>query len=68
MKSFWFAVIAAGIWGVVPIIEKLGLGTKLEPMAGVVYRTVGSVIGAIETLGAWHEKGELLRNHYRAGT
>ena len=63
MKSFTFAIIAALIWGVVPIIEKLGLSTRLEPMAGVAYRTVGSAIGAavLVMFLLWSGAGETLR-------
>lgn len=48
MREFLLAIITAFIWGIVPIIEKIGLTSKTaEPIASVVYRTAGSFIFAI---------------------
>ena len=44
MNAFWFAVVTACIWGVVPILEKLGL-SKTDPMVALFYRCLGVVIG-----------------------
>lgn len=44
MTPFWWALLAATIWGVVPLIEKIGLG-QASPVAGVMVRSVGIVIG-----------------------
>ena len=44
MRSFYFAIMAALAWGVAPIVEKIGL-TNIAPMAGVVIRSCGVIIG-----------------------
>jgi len=46
MKAYYLAILTAIIWGIVPIIEKLGL-TKIEPLAGVLVRSCGVLIGMI---------------------
>ncbi|MFH1413430.1 MAG: EamA family transporter [Candidatus Omnitrophota bacterium] len=46
MNAFLWAVIAAMIWGVVPLIEKTGLA-KAEPMPGLFYRSLGVLIGLL---------------------
>lgn len=46
MDSFTYAIIAALIWGVVPIIEKLGLG-KMDPVVGLFYRCIGVLLGLV---------------------
>jgi len=46
MKPFYFAILAAIVWGVAPIVEKAGLA-RIEPMAGVMLRSFGVMIGAI---------------------
>ena len=39
-KSFFFAVLAAVIWGFAPALEKVGLrGTSIDPFLGVFIRT-----------------------------
>ncbi|MCX8093297.1 MAG: GRP family sugar transporter [Candidatus Goldbacteria bacterium] len=48
MREFLLAIFTALIWGFVPIIEKIGLSSKTaEPVASVIYRTVGSFVFAI---------------------
>lgn len=47
MKAFWFAIITAVIWGAVPIMEKIALGKGMNPMLGVVIRSLGIAIGAL---------------------
>ncbi|MFP4465546.1 MAG: EamA family transporter [Candidatus Goldiibacteriota bacterium] len=47
MKAFFLAVITAFFWGIVPIIEKIALDSKIYPAAGVVYRTIGSALGGL---------------------
>lgn len=44
MKSFYFAIITAVIWGIVPILEKMGI-TRIEPLAGVLVRSCGVILG-----------------------
>ncbi len=52
MSAFWWALLTAGIWGVVPLMEKLGLG-QAPPAAGVIVRSLGVVAGlAVLSLAA----------------
>jgi len=44
MTAFWWALLTAGIWGVVPLLEKLGIG-RSEPLPGVIARSLGVVVG-----------------------
>ena len=46
MKSYYFAILAAIVWGIAPIAEKMGL-KNIEPMAGVLVRSAGVAVGAI---------------------
>ena len=51
MREFLLAIFTAFIWGIVPIIEKIGLSSKsAEPVAAVVYRTAGSFVFAMGAL------------------
>ena len=45
MNAFWWAVLSAGIWGIVPLMEKAGL-ERTAPMAGIFYRCLGVTLGA----------------------
>lgn len=45
MKSFYFALMTAVVWGIVPILEKMGL-TKIAPIPGLIIRCFGVMIGA----------------------
>jgi transporter family protein len=44
MNTFIWAILAAVIWGAVPLLEKLGL-TNSQPLAGLFYRCLGVLIG-----------------------
>lgn len=44
MKSFYFALMTAIVWGIVPILEKMGL-TRIAPLAGILVRSCGVIIG-----------------------
>lgn len=46
MSAFLWAVFTACIWGIVPLMEKTGLGGS-PPAVGVVVRSFGVVIGLI---------------------
>ena len=46
MNYFTWAILAAVIWGVVPLFEKLGL-LRVQPMVGLFYRSLGVVIGLL---------------------
>lgn len=45
MNGFYWAVLTAFIWGLVPILEKLGLA-KIDPLSGLLLRSSGVLIGA----------------------
>ncbi|MBI2174035.1 MAG: EamA family transporter [Candidatus Omnitrophica bacterium] len=46
MSAFWWALLTAGIWGVVPLMEKTGLGS-LDPRLGVMVRSLGVLAGLL---------------------
>jgi len=46
MSAFWWAVLTACIWGVVPLIEKLGL-IRSDPTIGVFARSLGVILGVV---------------------
>ena len=52
MSAFLWAVVAACIWGVVPLMEKAALG-NVSPIAGVMVRSFGVIIGALVFGGIW---------------
>jgi len=57
MDAFLFAVLAAVIWGLAPVIEKSAL-QNVSPLAGVVVRTLvaASLIFAVSLItGEWSE-------------
>lgn len=51
MNAFWWAVVTAGVWGIVPLIEKAGLGRN-DPVLGVFARSLGVLFGIL-VLGLW---------------
>lgn len=46
MTAFKWAIMTACIWGVVPILEKIGIG-KVTPYVGLFYRCIGVMLGMI---------------------
>ena len=46
MTAFMWAILTACIWGIVPILEKIGL-SKVDALTGLFYRCIGVVIGWI---------------------
>ena len=46
MKPYYFALITALLWGIVPVFEKIGL-SKLTPAAGIFVRCLSVSLGAI---------------------
>jgi uncharacterized membrane protein len=38
--SFLFAILAAILWGLAPVLEKTGLKGSLSPLAGVTVRSL----------------------------
>jgi bacterial/archaeal transporter family protein len=62
MKPFYFAILAALVWGIAPIVEKAGIA-RIEPMVGVMIRSFGVMIGAI-ALAIFNS--HLLKSAFRA--
>ena len=52
MSAFLWALLTACIWGVVPLMEKVGLGTA-PPAVGVIVRSLGIVIGLVVAVCVW---------------
>ena len=46
MKPFYYAILASLVWGIAPIMEKMGL-RNIEPLSGVMVRSTGIILGAI---------------------
>ncbi len=46
MSAFLWAVVTACVWGIVPVMEKVGIG-RSEPLVGVCARSVGVVAGLV---------------------
>ena len=51
MSAFGWAIVTACIWGIVPLMEKLGLG-RSDPVTGVFARSFGVVAGLL-IFGLW---------------
>lgn len=45
MKAFYFALMTAVVWGIVPILEKMGVTRVVVPTAGILIRSCGVIIG-----------------------
>lgn len=45
-EGFLFALIAALLWGLAPIVEKIGLA-KLSPLAGLTLRSLGITVALL---------------------
>ena len=52
MTPFLWALLTACVWGVVPLIEKVGLGTA-PPTVGVIVRSLGVTLGVLIFGGLW---------------
>lgn len=46
MTALWWSLLTACIWGIVPLFEKMGLGTN-QPTVGVFARSIGIVVGFV---------------------
>ncbi|MBI2885320.1 MAG: EamA family transporter [Candidatus Omnitrophica bacterium] len=64
MSGFWWALLTAGIWGVVPLIEKLGLNGS-QPTVGVFARSLGVFAGFV-AFGLWWSPWQALGSMSRA--
>lgn len=60
MSAFWFALLTALVWGIVPLLEKQGLA-HCDPTIGVFARSAGVLIGAL-VLGLWWSPWKALAN------
>ncbi len=47
MNAFYFAMMTAIIWGIVPILEKMGVTRIVAPLAGILIRSCGVIIGVL---------------------
>ncbi|MFH1621564.1 MAG: EamA family transporter [Candidatus Omnitrophota bacterium] len=45
-EAFFWAILSAIVWGIVPILEKIGLN-KVHPDTGLFLRCFGVILGAI---------------------
>jgi len=46
MSAFHWSILTACVWGIAPLLEKIGLA-KTTPLAGVFLRSIGVVVGII---------------------
>jgi transporter family protein len=46
MKSYYFALLTALVWGLVPVFEKIGL-SRMTPAAGIFVRCLAVSTGAV---------------------
>ncbi|MBD3380142.1 MAG: EamA family transporter [Candidatus Omnitrophica bacterium] len=61
MTAVLWALLAACVWGIVPILEKLGLGGVPSAYVGLFYRCLGVLLGLL-VLGLFIIKPSQLRN------
>jgi bacterial/archaeal transporter family protein len=47
LSAFTWALLAAFCWGFAPVLEKIGLRGSIDPVVGVIVRTLGVIIGAL---------------------
>jgi len=52
MTAFLWAVLTACIWGIVPLMEKIGI-SGTSPTVGVMVRSLGVVAGLLVFWGFW---------------
>ncbi len=45
--AFGWALLASFCWGLAPALEKVGLRGSVDPVVGVIIRTLGVLVGAI---------------------
>lgn len=62
MSAFYWAVLTACIWGLVPVLEKLGL-SRIDTFPGLLLRSSGVLLGAIVLIAI---KSEHLREVLKA--
>ncbi|MCG3175703.1 MAG: hypothetical protein MOGMAGMI_00636 [Candidatus Omnitrophica bacterium] len=59
MTAVGWALLAALIWGVVPVFEKIGLH-RVQPLPGLFYRCIGVMVGLV-ALAIWLVKPAEIR-------
>ena len=59
MSGFLWAVLTAIIWGIVPLMEKVGLSGSIAPSMGVMARSLGVVVGFVVFALLWSPWGAL---------
>ncbi len=47
LSAFGWALLAAFCWGFAPVLEKAGLRGGVDPVIGVMVRTLGVIFGAL---------------------
>ncbi len=60
MSAWMWALLAAAVWGVAPLIEKAGL-RQIAPMTGLFYRSLGVAVGLL-ILGCFVVKPQEIRS------
>jgi len=63
MTAFLWALLTAGIWGVVPLMEKLGLAST-SPTVGLIVRSLGVMIGLVVFGWVWSPWGAIRTLHW----
>lgn len=63
--SFVLALITAFLWGLAPVLEKMGLKGSLNPLAGVVIRSLAVSVVAFLSLLFLKRLPELLHGNFR---
>lgn len=61
MSGYWWALLTACVWGLVPLLEKAGL-RQTDPTTGVLARSAGVMIGVVlvgVTMSPWRALGNL---------
>ena len=61
MSGFWWAALTACVWGLVPLLEKVGL-SQADPTIGVLARSLGVLAGVALvclTTSPWRALGSL---------
>ena len=68
MDAFGWALVTAGIWGMVPVLEKIGLSLGAMPASvAVLVRSVGVLVGLVVCTIVWQPWAALRAVPWRAG-
>ena len=65
MQPFSWALIAAVVWGIAPILEKIGL-RQTEPIVGLFYRCIGVMIGMFILGTVMLKPSQILSVHWKS--